>query len=477
MIKKENEISRVLDIFKEISSIPHGSGNMGKIADYCTDFAKKLALKYYRDNADNVIIYKGANMCDKDTPVILQGHLDMVCQKANDSNFDFLSDGIEIIDDGEYLRAPNTTLGADNGIAVAMILSLLERYDIPHPPIEAVFTTDEEIGMIGAKKLDTAVLYGKKFINLDSEEDDTVTVSCAGGCDFKATLGITRIVKNTTGIKIKLCGLKGGHSGVEINSHRVNADILAGRFLDYLSRHTDFDIVSIDGGDKPNAIPCQCTLVITSDNPEKAVEAINKCADIVKQEISFNEESFYTDVSVLQAKEYSVLDENSKKELIFSLNCIPNGIMEMSSEIENLVETSLNLGVLSTDENEIVFHSALRSSKQSSLDFLENRLRLFFEKVTATVECFGHYPPWEYKSDSVLREIYLNTYTELFGITPKVEAIHAGLECAVFSSSIKGADCIAIGPNIFDAHTVNERLQISSVEKVYKLLLQILAEI
>ncbi len=475
---QKHTINRVFDIFKEISSIPHGSGNMGKIADYCTDFAKKLGLKYHRDNADNVIIYKGANMCNKDaTPVILQGHLDMVCQKTNDSKIDFLRDGIEIINDGEYLRAANTTLGADNGIAVAMILSILEKNDIPHPPIEAVFTTDEEIGMIGAKKLDTAVLSGKKFINLDSEEDDTVTVSCAGGSDFKATLSISRVIKNTTGIEIKLCGLKGGHSGVEINSHRVNADILAGRFLDYLNRHTDFDIVSVNGGDKPNAIPCQCTLVITSDNPEKAVEAINSCADIVGREISFNEENFYADISLKETKEYSILDENSKKELIFSLNCIPNGIIDMSSEIENLVETSLNLGILSTDENEIVLHSALRSSKQSSLDFLENRLRLFFEKVNATIDCFGHYPPWEYRSDSVLREIYLNTYTELFGVTPKVEAIHAGLECAVFSSSIKDADCIAIGPNIFDAHTVNERLQTSSVEKVYKLLLQILAKI
>ncbi len=468
---------RVFNIFGEISRIPHSSGDMGKIAAYCTDFAQKLGLKYHRDNADNVIIYKNANMCaDTASPVILQGHLDMVCQKSADSNIDFLADPLELIYDGDFLKANGTTLGADNGIAAAMILSLLERNDIPHPPIEAVFTTDEEIGMIGAKKLDCSLLSGKKFINLDSESDDTVTVSCAGGSDFKATLNINRVTKRGTKTVIKISGLKGGHSGVEINTHRLNADILAGRFLEYLSNNTDFDIISVNGGDKANAIPCLCDIEIVSIDPE-ITKKIEQCSEIIKNEISFNEPDFRTEITVSENKEYSVLDNVSKNDIIYILNCVPNGIMDMSSEIEGLVETSLNLGVLSTETDKITLHFALRSNKQSCLEFLEKRLVLFFKKVNAVIDTFGHYPPWEYKSNSALRNIYISVYKELFGATPKVEAIHAGLECAVFSSSIKDADCIAIGPNIFDAHTVNERLEISSVEKIYSLLTRMLEKL
>lgn len=471
---QNEKIDRIFDIFGEMSSIPHGSGDMEKIANYCVDFAKKLDLKYHRDDANNVIIYKNANKCQGDlSPVILQGHLDMVCQKEEGLDFNFLEEPLKLIYDSDFLKASGTTLGADNGIAVAMILSLLERNDIPHPPIEAVFTTDEEIGMLGAKELDCSLLSGKKFINLDSEEDDTVTVSCAGGSDFKATLKIDREIRTANKVKITLGGLKGGHSGVEIDKHRINANVLGGRFLDYLNRISEIDIISVNGGDKANAIPCLCEIEIATTD-QKIEEKINDFYETVAKEISFNEPNFKIEVSVIENVSCPILSKEVTDKLIYILCCIPNGIIDMSSEITGLVETSLNLGILITSDNTIVFHSALRSNKKSSLDFLENKLKLFFKNIDADIETFGHYPPWEYKNDSTLRELYIDIYTAATGTSPKVEAIHAGLECAVFSSAIKNADCIAIGPNIFDAHTVNERLEVSSVEKVYQLLITLL---
>lgn len=470
--------NRVFEIFCELSKIPHGSGNMDGISKYCVDFANRLGLKCICDDAKNVVIYKDGNKCtENEPPVILQGHLDMVCQKTGDSSVDFLKDGIEVLRNGDILCANNTTLGADNGIAVAMVLSILERNDISHPPIEAVFTTDEEIGMLGAIALDTSVLSGKTLINIDSEEDDTVTVSCAGGSDLKASLSVKRIKRNLDGIKIVLGGLKGGHSGIEISGHRTNAAVLSGRLLQYLKEKEEVYIASVDSGDKANAIPNLCVLTLACPDASRLVCAVKECLETVKKEIAFSEADFNFEIELLGNAEYDVLSGDDADRLIYALCLVPNGIVEMSAEIDGLVETSLNLGILSSDPCNIDMQFALRSNKSTALKYLENRLKLFFKMLKADITTGGYYPPWELKRQSRITNLYSEAYIELFGNAPKIEAIHAGLECAVFSSAIEGVDCIAIGPSVRDAHTVYESLSISSTEKIYKCLLKVLKKL
>ncbi len=465
--------NRVLEIFKEITAIPRGSTNMKPIADYCENFAKKNGLEYTRDHADNVVIFKKATLDKVDSePVILQGHLDMVCQVSAASNHNFLEKGPEIIVDGDFLKADNTTLGADDGIGVAIILSILESDTISHPPIEAVLTTDEEIGMIGASALDMSVLSSKRMINLDSEEDDTVTVSCAGGSDFR--LSLPRDFENYSGevITIKFSGLKGGHSGVDIDKGRVNANILAGRVLNRLYNDNDFRIVEINGGDKCNAITTDCKITLITKNQNFTAVA-NNYLEIIKTEISAREPDFNFNISV-ENDSNSVFSKSLTEKIIFLLLNAPNGIIEMSAEIEELVETSLNLGILKTDEEAISFQFALRSNKLSAMTYLEERLVSLGKLLDASYDSFGHYPPWEYKSNSRLQEIYAECFTEHYGSAPKIKAIHAGLECGVFDSQIQGLTAIAVGPQMYDVHTVNERLSISSTEKFYELLLKVL---
>ena len=467
------EPKKVFKYFEEISAIPRGSENMEGIAKYCMDFAEKHSLKAVRDKANNVIIYKkAAPGYEKAEPIILQGHLDMVCQKEQDSEIDFMKDGIDLCIDGDFVKAKGTTLGADNGIAVAMILAILEDENLPHPAIETVFTTDEEIGMIGAIKLDFSLLSARKMINLDAEEDDSVTVSCAGGSDFKESIPVTRQTKSGSKITVTLKGLKGGHSGVEINSGRVNADILGGKFLDRLN--TEFDIISINGGDKGNAIPNNCTIEVFTNCPDSFVTEAERCLADIKAEITETENDFSADITVTGTGEYLVLSEKLKNDIILILTGVPNGVLAMSGEIEGLVETSLNLGILKTEDDKITLHHTLRSNKNSSLKELEGKLRAFFAQFDCTTESFGHYPPWEFKENSRLQKLYKETYRQQFGKEVKVEAIHAGLECGVFASNIKDLDCIAIGPCLFDVHTVKERLSISSANAVFKLLLKIL---
>ena len=459
---------RVMHYFFEIASIPHGSENCSQITDYCIKFAKKFSLKYYTDNAGNVVIYKDATNGYEGAPtVILQGHLDMVCQKSDDKNIDFHTTGVEVCVADDYLYANGTTLGGDNGIAVAMILSILEDENIKHPAIEAVFTTDEEIGMIGAGRLDMSVLNGKLMINIDSEEERTVTVSCAGGSEVSATLPLYLNKKSGYAVAIHLQGLQGGHSGVEINSGRVNSNVLAGRYLNYLNDILPFDIISINGGDKGNAITNSTKIEILTENLDEFCEILNEYNKIVCAEICVKEPNFSPIISWDdKVMEYSVI--------IYLLNCIPNGIQQMSAEVDGLVETSLNLGIVSTCMDSVSILSTLRSNKVSSLSALEEKVKLFLSKICCNVKTSGFYPPWEYKSDSILRNKYIETFEKMYGFKPKIEAIHAGLECGVFASKIQDLDCIAIGQDLFDVHTVNEKLSISSTQRVYNVLLKLL---
>lgn len=468
------EISNVLKIFEEISGIPRGSGNMDKISLYCVNFARKNNLKYIIDDAKNVIIFKEASKGNEGkAPIILQGHLDMVCQKEEGKVIDFLNDGIEIIKDGDFLKANGTTLGADNGIAVAMILSVLADNELSHPPIEAVLTTDEEIGMIGASKLDVSQLKSKRMINIDAEEGDTVTVSCAGGSDIKISVPFSRKKVNGTKISVSVRGLQGGHSGVEIDKGRVNASVLMGRILNHI-KNLDFDIISVNGGTKANAIPVNCTLELVTQNEEKIKDALHQYFAVIKDEFKDREEDVYLEINSENAGDFDALDEASKQKLIYMLLTTLNGVIDMSKSIDGLVETSLNLGILVTKSDNILFHYALRSNKKSALDFLEEKMIAFAEYNGCDAEKSGGYEPWEYKENSELREIYAEEYEKMFGKKPKIEAIHAGLECAVFSATIDGLDCIAIGPDMFDVHTPKERLSISSAKSIFTLLCKLL---
>jgi len=466
---------RVFYYFKQISDVPRGSGNCGGMARFCKNFAVNHNLKYVKDDANNVVIFKnGTPGYESSQPVILQGHTDMVCQKTENADIDFFNRGIELLVDGDFLKAKETTLGADNGIAVAMILAILESDNIPHPPIEAVFTADEEIGLIGAGKLDKGVLSAKKMINLDSEEDDTVTVSCAGGCHFLAKTSVNYQEKSGTKITVTLKGLKGGHSGVEINNNRVNADTLAGRFLNHVKQSCDFDIININGGDKDNAIPNKCTIELCVADVDLFIKNAEEYLNIIKTEISDRESGFTFTFDKGENGSYKVLCSEIKDKLIFVLTCVPNGVLEMSAEIKGLVQTSLNLGVLKIENDVLSLHFGLRSNKKSGLSFLREKLVAFFDSVNWESSSNGHYPPWEYKEDSQLRELYKAVYKDYFGKEPKVEAIHAGLECGVFADAIENIDCISIGPALYDVHTVNEKLSISSTENVFNILLKIL---
>lgn len=464
--------------FEKLSAIPRGSGNMSAISQFCENFAKEHNLKHIRDNADNVIIFKDGTVgYETAAPIILQGHLDMVCQKTPDCNIDFTKDGLDLYTDGDFIKARGTTLGADNGIAVAMVLAILESSDIPHPPIEAVFTTDEEVGMIGARALDMSVLKAKRMINLDSEKDDKVTVSCAGGSDFKVNIPLDRTTKQGTQITIELSGLLGGHSGDKIDKNRVNANMLAGRILNELNKVFPFDIISINGGDKANAIPNHCVIELCVKYPDDTRLVLHNLYNVIKNEIADREPDFQLAVTVGDNAQYKVFNDDVKCKIIYTLLCAPNGITEMSAEIKGLVQTSLNLGVLVTGDDIVVMHFALRSNKKSALLFLEQRLMAFFDNLNLKHETFGHYPPWEYKSDSPVRDTFCSVYSDKFGANPNIEAIHAGLECGVFADGIKGLDCISIGPALYDVHTTRERLSISSTENIYSILLKILEKL
>lgn len=466
---------KVFKFFEEICAIPHGSENMEKIAEYCVSFAEERGLRFVKDTANNVVIYKNATEgYENSGEVILQGHLDMVCQKEDGSDFDFLSDGLDLYVDGDFVRARGTTLGADNGIAVAMVLAILDSDDLFHPDIEAVFTTDEEIGMVGALQLDMSLLKGRKMINLDAEEDGILTVSCAGGSDFLMTIPVNREEKTGSLIEITLKGLKGGHSGVEIHDGRVNADILAGRFLNYMSRKASFDLVKVDGGDKGNAIPNISRISVLTQEKESFISESQKYLETVKKEISIREPSFKYFVDDKGKNTVNALCGECKKKVIFALVTAPNGVIEMSKEIDALVETSLNLGILRTDEEKILLHFALRSNKKSALLFLEEKLITFAEFLDCKYETGGHYPPWEFNSESLLQGIYKECFIEDNGYEPRFEAIHAGLECGVFASALENLDCVAMGPALWDVHTVNEKLSVSSLERTFNLVVKML---
>ena len=473
----------VFKYFSEICKIPRGSGNEKQISNYLTREGKKLGLEVVQDEHYNVLIKKKATPGYENAPtVIIQGHMDMVCEKNKDTDHDFKKDPIKLRVEGNYLYATDTTLGADNGIAVAMGLALLASDNIVHPPLEVVFTADEEESMNGAMNLKGDLFKGSYIINLDSEEEGTITVSCAGGVTALVTIEKEfKDVNSKVAFNIDVKGLLGGHSGMEINKQRANSNILMGRILNHLLNHANinFDLVQISGGAKNNAIPREADAVILIDEKDEEIlkEELNKILNIFKNEFKTSDPK----IEILCEKSHKTYNEALKDDIrdkiIATIILMPSGIQTMSMDIENLVESSTNLGVINNNKDNFLFEFATRSSVKSLKDEINNKMSLLCKTLDVKLSLEDDYPEWEYAKDSKLEEICINTYEELTGQKPEISAIHAGLECGLLLDAIKGAQAVSIGPNLYDVHTPNEHLDIKSTNRTWNYLLAILKNI
>jgi dipeptidase D len=465
---------KLFGFFEEMCQIPHGSSNMQAISDYLVRFAKERNLPVWQDDMGNVIMIKDASAGYESAPaVLLQGHMDMVCEKAPDCQKDMEKEGLDLVVEGDTIYAKGTTLGGDNGIGVATVLALLDEENISHPRLEAVFTVDEEIGMLGAVALDDlSMLQARRMINLDSEEEGIYTVSCAGGNMTKCTLPISRAPYTGQAYEITVDGLRGGHSGVEINKGRANACKLLARVLNAASKVTELRLVSCVGGLKDNAIPRAASAIVVA----KDADALQKTVDRFQSE--WKTEYYSTDpdvtVKIVPAKAELPCDADSTKRVIAFLSAAPNGILEMSAEIKDLPQTSLNLGVLQMKEQELSASFCLRSSLDSQKQMLVEQLDTLADAFDGKTEVFGAYSGWSYRPVSPLRDLLCEVFCEQYGYAPKIEAIHAGLECGIFAGKIPDLDCISIGPDLTEIHTCRERAHIASIGRLWKLLCETL---
>lgn len=477
-ILSDLEPKSVFNYFEQICSIPHGSRNTKQISDFCVSFAKEHNLKYVQDESNNIIIWKDGTKGYENSPsVIIQGHLDMVCEKEHDCDIDFEKDGLSLIVDGDNIHADRTTLGGDDGIAIAFALAILDSTDIPHPPIEAVFTVDEEIGMLGAASLDYSPLKSRIMLNLDSEDEGYLLVSCAGGVSTTAHLPLT--FEKTDGLmaEITISGLLGGHSGTEINKDRANSNRLMGRILYSLSKKYDFKLVSVNGGLKDNAIPNKTTAVLIlndANNKDAFASEISELNDMYKNEYAITDPSISTAVSFSCETSANAMTKSSTNGFITALVNLPGGVHRMSHDIDGLVQTSLNMGILKTTENEMQASFSIRSSVSSEKFMLMDMISCLMDNLGGYITNVGEYPAWEFKKESHLRDLMSEVFEEQYGYKPVVNALHAGVECGLFSEKLPGLDCVSFGPAIYDIHTAKERLSIESVQRTWKFTLEVL---
>ncbi|BCJ95205.1 aminoacyl-histidine dipeptidase [Anaerocolumna cellulosilytica] len=469
----EKDYKKVLHYFNEISAVPRGSKNNTAISNYLVEYAKSHGLEYVQDEYENVVIIKEASKGYENAPaVIIQGHMDMVCEKTNDCTHDFLTEGIDLFVDGDYIHADRTTLGADNGIALAYSLAFLEDETLKHPRIEAIFTTDEEVGMDGAIGLDVSILKGKYLINVDSEEEGSLLISSAGGLTATCELPVKRINEKGLKVHLSISELQGGHSGAEIHKNRTNATKLMARLLFELKDSTDFYLADLAGGLKDNAIPREASsyIVVESKELDALQETVKSLTAKYKNELVTSEPGLTIDVAVQEEGKYSVLHPTSFEKLLFLLLNTPNGVQVMSSDISGLVESSLNLGIFKMEEEKAVYCFSVRSSVNSYKQFICSRLQYMANFLGGEFYVRGQYPAWEYKKESFLRDHMCKIFKEQYGREAKLEAIHAGLECSFFAEKIPGVDIVSLGPDMNDIHTPKERLSISSAIRVYQYL-------
>lgn len=473
----------VFKYFEEICGIPHGSRDTKRISDYLVDFAKSRNLRYIQDESNNVIIFKdGTPGYEASAPVIIQGHMDMVCEKDKDCDIDFTKDGLRLgVKDG-YIYAEGTTLGGDDGIAIAYALAILDCTDgsIPHPPLEVVITVDEEIGLLGAGALDCSPLKGKIFLNIDSEDEGVLLVSCAGGVSACCTLPVEYESSDIyDGYMLTVSGVAGGHSGVEIHKQGANSNMVMGRVLAGIEKLADVRLVTVEGGLKDNAIPRETVakLGMAKNADMNAIDSyVQDMNKILASEYRTTDEDIKLTLEKIDVTG-CVMTKESTDRVLVALRNLPNGILRMNSDIEGLVQTSLNLGILKTEESAVLLQFSVRSSVGTEKNELTDRIETLVKYLGGTVELNGDYPAWEYNPDSKLREVMVKSYERLFNVTPKIEAIHAGLECGIFAGKIPGLDCVSFGPNMDDIHTSSERLYIDSTAKYWEYLKDVLKEL
>ena len=468
------EPASVFGYFEEICAIPHGSGNTKAISDYLVRFAQAQGLRYIQDGLNNVIIFVPGT-CGKENhaPVIIQGHMDMVCEKDAACPIDMDTQGLDIAHDGEYIFAKGTTLGGDDGIALAYAMALAADPSIPHPPLELVMTVDEETGMYGAAGIDLSMLKGKMLLNIDSEEEGIFTVSCAGGA--RSTIKVAAPRKAVYGpcAKLVVSGLQGGHSGVEIHKNLANAIKVMGEYLRRVNGKMPLCLTALGGGAKDNAIAraCEATFVALGGN----MECINDIAAQLQAEIraNYDEPEAVVDAFNVDALGGNAVSAEDSKRLIELLCAVPNGVQAMSEKIPGLVQTSLNLGVAKLEDSlKLTFavRSSVNTEKQALLDSLRSIAAQFDGEYSQT----GEYPAWEYKEESLLRDTLVQVWQKRTGTAPQVVAIHAGLECGLLGEKIPGLDCVSIGPEMHDIHTSREKLGIASTGRTWEFLLEVL---
>ena len=468
----------VFKYFEEISQIPRGSGNEKEISNYLKKFGEDLGLETIQDEYLNIIIRKPATKGYENAPcVMIQGHMDMVCEKNKDTDHDFTKDPLKLrLEDG-MIYATGTTLGSDNGIAVAMGMAILSDNSIEHPEIEFLVTVDEEAGMSGAMNLDGSQLKAKYILNLDSEEEGYILVSCAGGATAKSSLPIeyTNVSGDKVGLAIDIKGLLGGHSGMDIIKQRGNSNKLLGRLLNLLS--IDYDLAKVSGGSKNNAIPreSECIIAVNKNSVDEVKKQISDIEKIFKNELKTSDPGLVIEVS--DADVEKVFTPEFKDKVIKMYNLMPNGVQTMSMDIEGLVESSTNLGVVVNGDKDILFESAVRSSVSTLKDDILNRMDLLTQSLKGSFKVESSYPAWEYAKGSKLEEICIEAYEKLTGKKPTIMALHAGLECGLLLSKMSGAEAISFGPDMFDVHTPNEHLDVKSTENTWDYLLTILKSI
>jgi len=475
----QSEAREVFRFFAEFSKIPHGSGNMNRISDYLVDFAKSRGLTYVQDDAKNVIIIKEATSgYEEEEPLLLQGHMDMVAVKKPECTKDLMKEGIDLCVDGDYLYAKDTSLGGDDGIAVAYMLAILDSDAIAHPRIEAIITVDEEVGLLGAKAIDLSVCKGRRLLNMDSEQEGIFTVSCAGGARIHCTLPVERT--QTEGVKyaISVEGLQGGHSGGEIHKEKGNSNVLSGRILYTCQKAVPVQLVSMAGGLADNAISRETRMevVVSKTDTEAFEEALKKVTLAIQKELATKDPDVTVVINSKEEGTFMAVTEADSKKAAYLLLVLPNGVQAMSADIAGLVQTSLNLGILKLEEEKLQLDYSVRSSVGSEKELLLAKVSAIVDSCGGSWEISGEYPAWEYRKDSVLRDKMVSLYEEMYGCKPEVVAIHAGLECGLFADKLKGLDCVSTGPQVWDVHTTEERLSISSAERVWKYILALLAK-
>lgn len=478
---EESKAALVFAYFQKISDIPRGSGNERAISNYLADFARKLGLQVVQDKALNIIIKKPATKGYEEAPtVIIQGHMDMVCEKNIGTEHDFEKDPLKLEVKGDKIYAKGTTLGADDGIAVAYGMALLADSKIEHPPLEVLITTDEEAGMTGAMEVSKDDIKGKILINLDTEEEGFLLVSCAGGIRTSSSIKVElESICEEEIFHVEVRGLKGGHSGSDIHRGRGNANKLLGRVLKDILDNMNLNLVSISGGSKNNAIPREADAVITvrEEKKEKLFEIVKNFNKIFKNELQGQDSGVTISIKEDNGVFKDKFTKKCTEKVISLLYLYPNGVNTMSANIDGLTESSTNLGVLGIKNNEVEFDSAVRSSVPSLNEDIVLRIKGITEIIGGNFATNAGYPSWEYKKDSKIRELCIDVYKKNYGKAPQVYAIHAGVECGLFEKTLGRLDMISFGPDIKDAHTPGENLSISSTERVWEYLLEVLKNI